>query len=111
MQVMRVPESDGHGCVARELPLDADHRVIKGWCNEIRTHLLAHLGRVCLLERRNRREGREKARICNCELLLPDAIVPKRRHRISQRKTVIKDSEARTRDGLWREGPRHADPR
>src|SRR2546428_1615116 len=60
---------------------------------------------------RKRREGRKEVRIRHDVLLLPDAIVPKRRHRIGQAKTIIENPETRPGHGFWCEAPRNGDPR
>src|SRR5262245_54299278 len=108
---MGVRESHGHRCIPRELPLQTDHRLIKGWGNEVRVHLLTNLRRVKSLQDRKSRKRRKEVWIGHYELLLPDAVVSKRRHGVCQTKTIVKNPETRTDYRLWRETPRHANPR
>src|SRR5439155_2959816 len=108
---MSVCESHGHCCIPRELPFQTDHRLIKGWGNEVRVHLLTDLCRVKSLQDRERRKRRKEVWIRHNELLLPDAVVTKRRHGVCQAKTIVKNPETRPDHSLWREAPGHADPR
>src|SRR5207247_3936984 len=108
---MGVGESHGHRCITRELPLQTDHRLIKGWGNEVRIHLLANLRGMKPLQHRERWKRRKEVWIRHNELLLPDAVVTKRRHGVCQTKTIVKNPETRPDHRLWREAPGHADPR
>src|SRR5262245_55684351 len=108
---MSVCESHGDRCIARELPLQTDRRLINRWGDEVRVHLLTNLRGVKPLQNRERRNGRKEVGIRHDELLLPDAVVAKRCHRVCQPETVIKKPETRPGHGLWRERPCHANPR
>src|SRR5206468_12973999 len=108
---MGVGESHGHRCITRELPLQTDHRLIKGWGHEVRVHLLTNLRRVKSLQHRERGKRRKEVWIGYYELLLPDTVVTKRRHGVCQPKTIVKNPETCPDHRLRREAPGHADPR
>src|SRR5436309_4671206 len=108
---MSVGESHGHRCITRELPLQTDHRLIKGWGHEVRVHLLTNLRRVKSLQHRERGKRRKEVWIGYNELLLPDAVVTKRRHGVCQPKTIVKNPETCPGNSLWREAPGHTNPR
>src|SRR5262245_9114682 len=108
---MGVCESHSHRRIPRQLPFQTDHRLIKGWGNEVRVHLLTNLRRVKSLQDRERRKRRKEVWIAYYELLLTDAVVTKRRHSICQTKTIVKHPETLPDHRLWREAPGHADPR
>src|SRR6266850_1661992 len=108
---MRVRERDGYRCIARELPLNTDHRLIKHRCNEGRTYLFTNLHRLKPRQRRDRRRRRKEIWIRKYVLLLANAIAAKRRHGICQSKTIIENAESRAGHGFWRQSPRDAGPR
>ena len=108
---MGVQESDRYRRVAWELTLQADHPVIQRRGHEVGTHLFTNLNGLKTHKRRELRKGRKELRIRHDVLLLPDAVAPKRRHRVCQTKTIIKDSETRPGNSLWRESPRNAKSR
>src|SRR3989449_4728231 len=108
---MRVRERDGHRCIARELPLNTNHRLIKRRGNEVRAHLFTNLHRLRPRQSRDRRRRRKEIRIRKYVLLLADAVAAKRRHGVWQSKTIIEDAESRARHGFWHQSPRDAGPR
>src|SRR5438132_12045584 len=112
---MRVREGDGQGCIARELPFNADYRLINRRGHEVGAHLLTNLHGLKPLRRRERRNGgkRESARvpILKYVLVLAFAVAAKRSHRVCQPKTIIEDAESGAGHGLWRHSPRDANPR
>src|SRR5437867_9625457 len=111
MQAMSVCESHSYRCITRQLPLQTDHRLIKGWGQEVRVHLVTDLCRVKSLQNRERRKVWKEVWIRHNELLLPDTVVTKSRHGVCQAKTIVKNPETRPDHRLWREAPRHAEPR
>src|SRR5207244_9058939 len=111
MQAMSVCESHSYRCITRHLPLQTDHRLIKGWGQEVRVHLVTDLCRVKSLQNRERRKVWKEVWIRHNELLLPDTVVTKSRHGVCQAKTIVKNPETRPDHRLWREAPGHADPR
>src|SRR5207253_1911942 len=78
---------------------------------ESRADLLANLRTPECGQRSNRRDRRKEVRIRDRVLLLADAVLPQRRHRIRQRETIEKDAGAGANDGLWTHGPRDSDAR
>src|SRR6266850_7918789 len=108
---MGVRVSDRHRCIARELPLNTDHRLIKRRGNEVRTYLLTNLHRLKPRHRRDRRRRRKEIRIREYVLLLADAVAAKRRHGVCQPETIIENAESRAGHGFRRQSPRDAGPR
>src|SRR5437899_12512023 len=108
MQVMGVQESERYRRVAWELTLQADHPVIQRRGHEVGTQLFTNLNGLKTHKRRELRNGRKELRIRHDVLLLPDAVAPKRRHRVYQTKTTINDSETRAVNNLTPESPRNA---
>src|SRR5437667_9731244 len=103
MQVVGVQETDRYRCVAWELTLQADHPVIQRRRHEVRTHLFTNLHGLKPPKRRELRKGGKELGIRHYVLLLADAVASKRRHRVREPKTIIKDSETRPGNGLWHE--------